>query len=447
MNSSGGELPNPYFYSGPVREAEGFFGRTEQTLAILNRLPKGGSTSVVGQRRSGKTSLLYHLMSHAAHAEANLDSADLVFLYLDPQLGIRHEAQFYRELVGALNRQEPSLVPALPGEVSQRRVLEITRQLQPRRLVLMIDEFERLASNRDFPMSFFSFLRGLSQANVCLITATSVRLCDCFWGEFDGSPLDNVFATEYLSSWNRDEFDAFLSETARRTAAPMLEFKRDIIYLGGHFPFYVQIACSLYCDWWQRSHRITNKDRESIALHFAEECRPYFERIWNKYLHAQEKTTLRSLAYGNKITNDSSLASLRQKGYVLDESIFSSAFRDFILQQEARKPVSAQEEHAGLQLDRKAGDVWVNGVCVTPPLTNLEYKLLLCLDDNASCICDKYDIVEAIWSTDYVDTVDDTRIAKLVSRLRNRVEPDRHNPRFIITVHGRGYKLITEPTT
>jgi DNA-binding response OmpR family regulator len=37
--------------------------------------------------------------------------------------------------------------------------------------------------------------------------------------------------------------------------------------------------------------------------------------------------------------------------------------------------------------------------------------------------------------------VDDARIEKLVSRLRNKVEPDPRNPHFLVTVRGRGYRL------
>jgi two-component system response regulator RegX3 len=38
--------------------------------------------------------------------------------------------------------------------------------------------------------------------------------------------------------------------------------------------------------------------------------------------------------------------------------------------------------------------------------------------------------------------VDDTRIEKLVSRLRAKIEPDPSTPRYIVTVRGRGYKLV-----
>jgi DNA-binding response OmpR family regulator len=56
-------------------------------------------------------------------------------------------------------------------------------------------------------------------------------------------------------------------------------------------------------------------------------------------------------------------------------------------------------------------------------------------------ICDKYQIVEAVWGEEYIDEVDDARIEKLVSRLRKKIEPDPNEPRYLLTVRGRGYKL------
>jgi two-component system response regulator RegX3 len=47
-----------------------------------------------------------------------------------------------------------------------------------------------------------------------------------------------------------------------------------------------------------------------------------------------------------------------------------------------------------------------------------------------------------VWGEEYIDQVDDARIDKLLSRLRAKVEPDPHNPRYIITVRGRGYRLV-----
>jgi DNA-binding response OmpR family regulator len=76
-------------------------------------------------------------------------------------------------------------------------------------------------------------------------------------------------------------------------------------------------------------------------------------------------------------------------------------------------------------------------------LTDLEYRLLLLLYGRLSKLCDKYQIVEAVWGQDYIDEVDDARIEKLISRLRSKLEHDPANPKYLQTVRGRGYKLIS----
>lgn len=57
----------------------------------------------------------------------------------------------------------------------------------------------------------------------------------------------------------------------------------------------------------------------------------------------------------------------------------------------------------------------------------------------------KEQIVEAVWSGQYLDRVDDARIEKLVSRLRAKIEPDPLQPRYPLTQRGRGYKLVSRP--
>jgi two-component system response regulator RegX3 len=58
-------------------------------------------------------------------------------------------------------------------------------------------------------------------------------------------------------------------------------------------------------------------------------------------------------------------------------------------------------------------------------------------------ICGKYQIVEAVWGEGYIDEVDDARVDKLISRLRSKVEPSPGNPRYLLTIRGRGYKLLS----
>ncbi|OUC05963.1 hypothetical protein RY27_24030, partial [Litorilinea aerophila] len=55
-----------------------------------------------------------------------------------------------------------------------------------------------------------------------------------------------------------------------------------------------------------------------------------------------------------------------------------------------------------------------------------------------------YQIVTHVWGESYIDEVDDARIEKLVSRLRQKIEPDPSSPRFLTTIRGRGYRLLPD---
>ena len=114
---------------------------------------------------------------------------------------------------------------------------------------------------------------------------------------------------------------------------------------------------------------------------------------------------------------------------------FGRLFAEFV-----RRHAMERHASASLWVDAESGDVLVNGEPVEP-LTNLEYKLILLLFQNVDRIVDKYQIVTEVWGEHYLDEVDDARVEKLVSRLRQKIEPDAGEPRFVTTVHGRGYRL------
>ena len=76
MRSTEVSPTNPYRYGGPIRDPEWFFGRLEQMRTILDRIAKNECTALVGERRSGKTSLLFQLMNETARGEYSTVSGD-----------------------------------------------------------------------------------------------------------------------------------------------------------------------------------------------------------------------------------------------------------------------------------------------------------------------------------------------------------------------------------
>jgi hypothetical protein len=55
------QTPNPFTNRDPVTNPEDFFGRKDEIATILSRLQSLQCVSIVGERRIGKSSLLYHL--------------------------------------------------------------------------------------------------------------------------------------------------------------------------------------------------------------------------------------------------------------------------------------------------------------------------------------------------------------------------------------------------
>jgi DNA-binding response OmpR family regulator len=92
-----------------------------------------------------------------------------------------------------------------------------------------------------------------------------------------------------------------------------------------------------------------------------------------------------------------------------------------------------------LHVDVAGGVVRVNRQVVT--LAPKEFDLLAYLHDRVGQVCSKDDIGQAVWP-EYQEGVYDYQIENLVRRLRSKLEPDPASPQLLLTVRGRGYKLV-----
>jgi|SRR5579859_3404264 len=73
-------------------------------------------------------------------------------------------------------------------------------------------------------------------------------------------------------------------------------------------------------------------------------------------------------------------------------------------------------------------------------LTPTEGKLLTLLAANANTVCPARQIVVHVWG--FGDTGDAVLIKTHIYHLRQKIEPDPTNPRYILTVPGIGYTLV-----
>lgn len=94
-----------------------------------------------------------------------------------------------------------------------------------------------------------------------------------------------------------------------------------------------------------------------------------------------------------------------------------------------------------LRVDEVAGEVWIGEERIE--LTAKEYQLLVYLYRRAGQVCSKDEIGQAVWP-EYEGIVYDHNIESLMNRLRGKIEPEPSDPRVIVTLRGRGYKLVLE---
>lgn len=101
-------------------------------------------------------------------------------------------------------------------------------------------------------------------------------------------------------------------------------------------------------------------------------------------------------------------------------------------------PISTGEP--GLRLDKVNKSAWVEGQQIE--LTTQEYDIMAYLYAHAGQLCERHDIVEKGLHEpyDYHDP-EQSRLNSAMSRLRRKIEPDARQPRYLFTVHGRGYRL------
>ncbi len=91
-----------------------------------------------------------------------------------------------------------------------------------------------------------------------------------------------------------------------------------------------------------------------------------------------------------------------------------------------------------LLVDTEKGSVSRNGHDLF--LSALEYKLLLVFLLNRGQVLSRERLLDEIWDSSG-DFVEDNTLTVYIKRLREKIEPDPQNPRFILTVRGMGYRL------
>ncbi len=91
----------------------------------------------------------------------------------------------------------------------------------------------------------------------------------------------------------------------------------------------------------------------------------------------------------------------------------------------------------GLEVDMRLKRVWRDGEALA--LTPTEFKLLVTLMHHAGDVVAPKDLVKEVWGAQYASEIGHVR--RYIWHLRQKIEPDPENPRYIHNDRGFGYRF------
>jgi AAA+ ATPase superfamily predicted ATPase len=305
---------NPFTFGNPIKDPARFYGRREDLRQIVNRLRSSAheSTSIVGERRIGKTSLLKYLETPEVAAQFGLPPTEYCMVYIDFQgLTDITPERFWQRVLTKIERSIclPKLTPEIQrvremGDFDLFDLEDLFERIADRGLttVLMMDEFEYVTQNPNFGSDFFGGLRALAiHQNLPLLTATRRELVDlCHSEELKGSPFFNIFANIVLRPFSRAEVLEMLDGYMAATPIQFSEREKELVLgLGGGYPFFTQMAGNYLVEAKQKA---LDADAllQDVYVNFDAQADSHFSYMWSHSSESEKITLLTVLVLNQK---------------------------------------------------------------------------------------------------------------------------------------------------
>jgi hypothetical protein len=287
-------FPIPYVTGTPLRTDAMFVGRQDVFEFVREHLVGAYQNNVIvlhGQRRTGKTSILYRLQdiladTHIAvlvdmQGKAARGTADFLYALSDD---IAYTLESHGVFVGLPERSEYEEMPELTFR--SRFLRSVVGELDSRNLLLMFDEFEELQKRVEdgrLEPEIFPFLRNLMQheSRLDFIFSGTHKLEELgaeYW-----SILFNIAAYKQISFLDADEVHHLVTEPVAPYGMEYdpLAIDRIIQVTAGH-PYFTQVICHETVAYHNESERnyITVTCVEQVLERIIERGEAHFKYIW-----------------------------------------------------------------------------------------------------------------------------------------------------------------------
>jgi hypothetical protein len=263
--------------------------RTNELRTIFNRLRHGESTAVVGEPHIGKSSLLIKLADEASQQTYLGQDAQCMAVCLMDLHPVGNDytcATFWEDALEPLAEQPdgatiaPLLEQATQSGYARRSLERLFNHLgqNDKKLVLLLDEFERLLIHPNFQdPSFFALLRSLTTRTGGLAMITASRLSVAEMNDQGrrlleiGSPFFNNVIELRLRPFDEITIGKLLDQAGEAFTSNDRRFIRRV---AGRHPFLLQATAAAMLE-------TTGDDRQAAAAErFYERISYHFDDLW-----------------------------------------------------------------------------------------------------------------------------------------------------------------------
>jgi GTPase SAR1 family protein len=313
-------IPNPYVVGTPVQNEKLFFGRKKVFDFAVDNLSAGEQNNVLiffGQRRIGKSSLLYRLKNSTLKADylfvyidcqgfADSDTGKTLYRICESIHAAASENNIYLEAPN-LERFKDNTFIELDAYLDRAE-----KALELKTLVLMLDEYEFLeykVKDGSLTPAIFDKLRNIMQHRNKKMTFIFVgthrlqELTSTYW-----SFLFNTALYYEIGSLGEPEARALITEPVKGYLRYDELAVDKILRVTGMHPYFIQGTCRAivnYCNRRKKNY-VTLTDVNEVMREAVESSTAHVKYLYQDYANETERTVLTLLA---RVTDDSKLFS------------------------------------------------------------------------------------------------------------------------------------------
>lgn len=436
--------------------------RADDLRFIVHCLRQGHCPALVGPSNTGKSILLQSLLTEEVRRHCTPEGAQPpVIVFADVLPAEPTEQVFHGLLLG-------SIVEGLEGVDGAENALRTIKTLYEKalhstnlgarslfasgvrelgraddiRLVLILDEFDDVfRALSPWPFRQLRALHDRLGDRLLYVVSTSRRLERLRSGP-DTYEFRELFHpyTRVLRPLDRTDAERFVAYLAEGRGHDLDQERVSlVIELSGGHPGLLERVYGLLSKGRPAADTLQDVVAQlSERRPIQKECR----RLWDELEEEEQEGLLALVREDEPALEAEQRRGVETKGLVVEReddglTIFSPVFAAFVRAELGRRLRAGR----GLWYDAKTRQVWRDNEDLTRELSADQYALVVFLCQHPGTICTKDEIARAVWPELSEEGVTDAQIYQLVSRVREKVEPDPKKPRYIVTVRGQGYRL------